>query len=334
MIILFCHFRTPLPKHLILNIKRTINLFPDQKIYLLTDQRPESIKIKNLSVQQYTQSKDWLELESLLQHPKEFRNNFWFTSLSRFIAISEFSKNFNSDILHLESDVIISSDFPFQQLINGKYLFQFPIVNDVLAIASILYLKNFTAAKHLANVVMDTARNDRNTTDMHILRILSQNSEIDFRMLPTFPSNKNVAPNASSKFLMANDKALQFFNGVFDGFDIGRYLFGIDPRNGRGISKIRQLDSSVYLDARKLNFIIDKKRDFPYIYDPITSIKYPIFSLHIHSKNNKLFKIISSKRIIDKAVKNSLKDPSSVFYPKIFASSVFLSLKRRLKRNF
>ena len=333
MIILFCHFRTPLPTHLILNIKRTIGLFPDQNIYLLTDQSRESIKIKNLKVQQYIPSEDWLELESLLKHPKEFRDNFWFTSLSRFIAISEFSEKLNTEILHLESDVIISSDFPFQQLISGRYLFQFPIVNDLLAIASILYIKNFKAAKYLASLVMDTARNDRKTTDMHILRILSQNSNADFRMLPTSPSNKNVTPNAGRKFLMANDKALQFFHGVFDGFDIGRYLFGIDPRNGRGISKIRQPDNSVYLDARKLHFIIDKNRDFPYIYDPITNIKYPIFSLHIHSKNIKLFKIISSKKIIDKAVKNSIKEPASVFYPKIFVRSAFLSLKRRLKRN-
>ena len=331
MIILFCHFRTPLPTHLILNIKRTLNLFPDQNIYLLTDQSLETIKIKNLKVHQYKSSKDWFELESLLKHPKNFRNNFWFTSLSRFIAISEFSRNFDSEILHLESDVIISSDFPFQQFISGEYLFQFPIVNDSLAIASILYIKNFTAAELLANLVMETARIDSNTTDMHILRILSKNFYVNFRMLPTSPSNDYVTPNAGNEFFTANNKALEFFLGVFDGFDIGRYLFGIDPRNGRGISKIRQPDNSVYLDTRKIHFIVDKQRDFPYIYDPITNITYPIFSLHIHSKNKKLFELISSKKIIDKAVRNSTKEPKSIFYPKIFVKSAFLSLNRRLK---
>jgi hypothetical protein len=41
MSIVFAHFYTPLPKHLILNIKRTIKMFPEQQIFLVTDLDPK-----------------------------------------------------------------------------------------------------------------------------------------------------------------------------------------------------------------------------------------------------------------------------------------------------
>jgi hypothetical protein len=334
MIILFCHFRAPIPKHLVLNIQRTISLFPDRKVCLLTDLNSESIQIENLNIEIYKPSKDWIELESLLGHPKKFRNNFWFTSLSRFIAISEFAMEINSEILHLESDVIISKDFPFQKFENCPYSFQFPIVSDSLAIASILYIKNSQAARYLAETVMCTSRRDGKTTDMHILRAISNDPLVKFRLLPSAPSDTDVIVKSDLKFLSLNSEALNFFNGIFDGFDIGRYLFGIDPRNGRGFSKVRYPDNSVYVNARKLIFSMDSKRDFPYIQDSISKIKYPIFSLHIHSKNNKFFKLRTSAKMIEFAVNDSLKDPKSKFYPNIFLRSVLLSIKRRLKDSF
>jgi len=332
MIILFCHFRTPLPKHLYLNIQRTISLFPHIEVHLLTDQNLKSIKIDNLVIDVYSPSKDWFELEALLQHPKEFRNNFWFTSLARFIAISELSRTIRKQILHLESDVIISSDFPFDKFTNLNCSFSFPIVSSSLAISSTLYIKDSISAKYLAELTMKIAREDRNTTDMHVLRELSLDANANFQLLPSALSDRYSPSIVNSDFISMNEIGLSYFNGLFDGFDYGRYLFGVDPRNARGVSKVRQRDNSVYLNVSKVLIVTDDKRDFPYFLDLESNRKLPIFSLHIHSKNSKYFIIGKSEKAIRKAIKDSLKGPAIHVYPIITLKAVIVSLKRKLNR--
>lgn len=333
MIIVFCHFKSPIPKHLKLNIKRTIQLFPHIEVHLLTDLPPQSIRIKKLTIDHYKPSNEWYELETLLTHPKNFRNNFWFTSLSRFIAISEFFDHYQSDVLHIESDVIISADFPFNKISTSDYSYCFPIVSDALAIASTLFIKNSNAAKYLAELVMKTARKTRNTTDMHILRILSMDATVSYLQLPSSPSMVYDKTTVGSKFLKNNEIGVEYFKGLFDGFDIGRYLFGVDPRNGRGISKVREFDDSVYLDMRKIQIITDEHRDFPYVLDIKSKNKFPVFSLHIHSKNKRFF-TSSSGRCIKRAVDKKSNVPGIKLYPAVFFRSILVSLRRRLMEYF
>jgi hypothetical protein len=72
-------------------------------------------------------------------------------------------------------------------------------------------------------------------------------------------------------------------------------------------------------------------RDFPFLSDGKLEIYAPIFSLHIHSKNLKLFEIKSSKKLIKKHVANSKKEPKTIFVFSIFIKSAAMFLKRRLK---
>jgi lipopolysaccharide biosynthesis glycosyltransferase len=302
-------------------------------VHLLTDLSPQSIKIKKLTIDHYKPSSDWYELEKLLTHPKEFRDNFWFTSLSRFIAISEFFDTHQSAILHLESDVIISKDFPFDKIITTDHAYCFPIVSDTLAIASTLFIKNSDAAKYLAKLALKTARTNSDTTDMHILRLLSREATDSYLQLPSSPSVIYDKTRVGTDFLKNNEYGVNYFKGLFDGFDIGRYLFGVDPRNGRGISKIREFDDSVYLDMRKLQITIDKTRDFPYVLDIKSNNLLPVYSLHIHSKNKRFF-TSSSARYIKRAVNNKSNVPSIKIYPAVFVKSFFVALRRRLKKYF
>lgn len=329
MSIVFAHFHSPLPRHLLLNLKRTSELFPDQRIFLLTDTKSVKLKMDNLNVFQISPNKEWIKLENLLAHDRNFRNNFWFTSLARFLAIAEFASSHRDEIFHLESDVIISSDFPFRLFTQAESSFLFPIVSDSRAIASCLYIKNFEAANYLASLAITEAMKNSNTTDMHVLRKLSQLNSENFKMLPTTPSQKSAMPEVNDDFLKENDKMVSYFGGVFDGFDLGRYLFGMDPRNKRGFSTLRDFDSSVYLNVRKLNFSVKDKREFPYILDVEKNEDIPVFALHIHSKNIKLFMPREIHKTIRKAVSESTYGPKRKFYLKTFCNSVKLSILRR-----
>ena len=334
MILVFAHFNSPLPKHLILNLKRTIQLFPQHEIHLVTNLNPASIEINQLKVFGYEPSTIWFELESTLSHDRDFRNNFWFTSLARFLALAEFSQTHNQEMLHIESDVIISQDFPFDDFSEIPSWFSFPVVNNALAIASCLFIKNTEAAEYLSQLTILMAKKDSHVTDMHVLGEISKKDSYFFQLLPTSPSMKNALPSASEAHLESIHKSTQLFKGFFDGFDLGMYLFGNDPRNKRGISFVRRFDTRFYLNVRELSFALNNDRDFPYIYDTFKNTFIPIFTLHIHSKNLKLFNPASSHKVIRKAIIDSKRGPEAKFYPNIFISSLTKAIKRRLKWFF
>jgi len=329
MNLVFAHFGSPLPKHLILNLKRCVMLFPSNQVYLVTDLNPNKNRINKVIIYSFQHTPEWKTLDNTLKHAKAFRNNFWFTSTARFLALADFSNFTKDEFLHIESDVILSEDFPFMKLSKSNHNFLFPVVSDSNAIASCLYIKDSISANYLANFTLIESQKNNLTTDMYILSELSKKVDIKFSPLPTAPSIYYLNTKLNDRFLKMSDVALTDFGGVFDGFDIGRYLFGDDPRNRRGFSVLRDNDSLTYLDIRNLDLVTKSERDFPYIWNQALDSYTPIYSLHIHSKNLKLFKINKSKKTIYKYVSKSKERPKQVFIFKVFLKSAIKAFQTR-----
>lgn len=330
MDIVFAHFSSPIPKHLILNLQRTAALFPQNSVILITDLDLHKNAIKNISVHKYTPTQEWKVLDANLKHSKNFRNNFWLTSTARFLALAEFSVHNKKEFLHVESDVILAEDFPFAKFSTAGSDFIFPIVSETNAIASCLYLKNDKCANYLSSFTITESKKNNLTTDMYILSALSRDISIRFAPLPTAPAEYYSKSNSNGDFLQKSDRYLNHFGGVFDGFDLGRYLFGDDPRNARGFSILRENDSRTYLNVRNLDLVIKPEREFPYIYNSFSDNFIPIYSLHIHSKNLDLFRFKEAKKLIHYYVSRSKKRPLKIFVFSVFFSSLLKSLKRRL----
>jgi hypothetical protein len=330
MNLVFAHFGSPIPKHLLLNLKRAIILFPLHKIFLVTDLDIQDLEIKNVIVYKYVYNSEWWRLQEQLHHSKSFRSNFWFTSTARFLALADFSNFNNDEFLHIESDVIISEDFPFTKLSNSNYDIMFPIVSDSNAIASCLYIRNSDAAKYLADLTLLESQENNLTTDMYILSILSKKDNLKFVPLPTAPSNCYLWTESNTRFLQMSDAAISYFGGVFDGFDIGRYIFGDDPRNRRGFSILRDNDTRTYLDVKNLDLVTKIEREFPYVWENSSDSYIPVFSLHIHSKNLKLFKISKSRQTIHNYVSKSKDEPKKIFIFLVFLNSAVKALKIRI----
>jgi len=326
MNLVFAHFGSPIPKHLLLNLARATVLFPSHQIFLVTDLDVVDLNIRDVVIYKYIYNKEWWQLQHQLHHSKSFRNNFWFTSTARFLALADFSNMNNEEFLHIESDVIISEDFPFTKLSNSNSDIMFPIVSDSNAIASCMYIRNSDAANYLANLALLESQKNNLTTDMYILSILSKDDNLRFAPLPTAPSNCYVRAEPNSRFLQMSDFAISVFGGVFDGFDIGRYLFGDDPRNRRGFSILRDNDTRTYLDVRNLDLVTKNEREFPYISSTSSDSYIPVFSMHIHSKNLKLFKINKSKKIIHNYVSRSKDQPKKIFILSVFLNSAVKAL--------
>jgi hypothetical protein len=333
MQIMFAHFYSRLPRHLVLNLKRTILLFPEHEVFLVTDQETDDLHLSNLQIKKYSPSPEWYKIESILSHPTDFRNNFWFISLARFIAIAEVSKGSTKPILHIESDVILASDFPFDLFSDLDKDFAFPVVSKELAIASCLYFRSGLAAEELARFTMNAVQSNHSTTDMHILRDFANRNYEKVQVLPSAPSQPDAFDNASDEFLNQTKFAIPLFNGIFDGFDIGRYLFGDDPRNDRGFSILRKNDARTYLNASKIELSVTEEREFPFVRNSVEPFILPIYALHIHSKKLNLFRQNRMSKIIKKAVLESKRPSKKIFSLRIFLASALRAIRRRIKRS-
>jgi hypothetical protein len=328
---MFAHFYSRLPRHLLLNLERTVLLFPEHEVILVTDRETRELHIPNLQVLKYSPSLDWKKIEEILSHPKDFRDNFWFISLARFIAIAEVSRGSSKPILHVESDVILAPDFPFDLFLSLEKDFAFPIVSDALAIASCLYLRNGFAATKLARFTIDSVQSNHSTTDMHILRDFVDRYSENVHVLPSTPTQIEALKYASDEFLNQTKIGIKDFNGIFDGFDIGRYLFGDDPRNNRGFSILRKNDLRTYIDVSEIELLITEEREFPCVRNNVQPFILPIYSLHIHSKNLNLFRQNQMMNLITKAVLDSKLPCRRIFSFRIFLASAFRAIKRRIK---
>jgi hypothetical protein len=74
------------------------------------------------------------------------------------------------------------------------------------------------------------------------------------------------------------------FNYIFDGAAIGQYLGGVDPANISG-NTIGFVNETCIIKFNKYSFVWKDKKPFIII----RGKEYPIFNLHIHSKNLKMF---------------------------------------------
>jgi hypothetical protein len=332
MNVVFVHLGASIPQYLLLNIKRSLLLFPNNHIYLITDQVKFYFDSPNFTLVTYFPGKDWTMLDSLLAHDKTFRNNFWVNSTARFFALADFANKFPSPFLHVESDVILSNDFPFSKLLDSKFDVMYPIVSDTNAIASCLYIKNSFVANLLASFSLAEARKNVYTTDMYILRNFASHRDICFTPLSTAPIAAYAKSNLVKDLSNAIEQSILNFGGTFDGFDLGRYLFGDDPRNNRGFSKLRDNDTRTYLNVRNLGLVSTNVRDFPSIVDHDTGQLIPVYSLHIHSKNRKLFETSKQRKIIHKAVKNYKRKIVITFNFRIFLMSCFYAFRRRARK--
>jgi hypothetical protein len=334
MNILFAHFDTPIPKYLENNLIRCKNLFPSHSVILLTNVNYKLKKFNGINIVKYFPSKNWEMVKNNLNHSHEFRKNFWFLSLGRLIAISEFVIANNAEVLHIESDVLISKDFPFEAFSQGDPEILFPQVSESRSIASTLYLRNAKVANELIDFIKVNSTEDSYITDMKVLSKLSKLQAVNFRSLPSIPSNSRSLQNNHNLNLKANEESIKYFKGVFDGAHLGVYLFGDDPRNHRGKSKVRQVITDSFFVPQKIDFVFNLERNFLDIYDPMTNSSIPIYSLHIHVKSAKIFTESYTLSYLKSAVFESSKQAEEQLYFKVYLKSVILSLIRRFKLFF
>lgn len=204
---------------------------------------------------------------------KAFRNGFWTLTSLRFFYIYELMKKLElKNCIHIENDVLIY--YNIDTIINkfdNKYIY-IPFDSYNRNIASIIYIPNHDILRNVLNNY-DITKNDMENFVLIKKKIgLIQN-------LPIFISE--YAKNNEERFVSEN---FNNFNFIFDAAAIGQFLGGIDPRNYSGNS-IGFINETCVIKYNLFNIIWENNNNIRRPYLIINNIKYPIFNLHIHSKN-------------------------------------------------
>lgn len=227
--------------------------------------------IKLINVDDLHDSYNYCNITNL---DKNFRNGFWTLTSLRFFYVYALIKKFDLiDCVHIENDVLLYYNIDIlRDKINDNFIYV-PFDTFNRNIASIMYIPN----SHLFKKILDNYDNTKNDMDNF------KKIKLDTGLIHNLPIFPNIfAISNEEKFVSEN---FETFNFIFDAAAIGQFLGGVDPRNIPG-DTTGFVNETCVIKYNNYRFFWKKDNNNikkPYII--INDINYPIFNLHIHSKN-------------------------------------------------
>jgi hypothetical protein len=280
-IAVFVHLGPKLPKHLLLNLERHVDLFPHIETVLIVDH----VHSENIpeSIQRYffRESKEDIELFEHMEKYSDFkfRNGFWKYTFLRLFALGDFHRSKNDQvILHIESDVILMPNIPWEKFGLIKEI-AWMRVNEINDVAALVYSPSSTETNYFVDSIRRYAFEDPKTTDMFSMIRFVKENENRHTYLPSI-----TADRCRDVFSMRFQQAamVEYFGGYFDPLALGLWYFGQDPKNTYGVSTryIDQTHHEYFAPNAALTFENNKLFDTSGI---------EVFALHVHSKDLALF---------------------------------------------
>ena len=330
-----------IPKYIEDNLKYLKKTFPGFDVYFITDNKSAQERVSKFGIKTWrcpSPSTEWKSLKDIDGVDSQFRDGFWIKTIGRIYALLDFSAAFpDRSIIQIEGDVWLSPHFPFEAFTKIDKPIAFPLERRGVGIMSTLYLQNYQATKMIFDFFDSSIRGEGHLVDMHILGDFAEKNK---NLVKILPSAVNVAEmfndSADEDFRIQISEFEGYFGGLFDASTWGQYLTGLDPRNFLGIKILYHLQIShavnpinsriQLLDNGALEIIID-------------GVRTKLFSMHIHSKDRRIFRNGSEtfirKRLYEKTLKRkyevSPKDLFTSFNLRIFFSFIKIILIKKFK---
>ena len=293
------------------------------------DRNIEDLKIKNLEVKKIDyMDTNWQAIKDNLKHDLNFRNEFWFNSLGRFGALYKYMEmeGINS-LLHIESDVTFFPNFPIETMSKLKDVLAYPLQGDGQGIASVFHVGSRESLSHFLAFCREQVQLNSKSTDMTILYNFFNEFPEKVLILPTLPKLESNDVEIKFRQSVASQN-LDLLGGIIDAISIGQYLFGVDPRNRRGIKKLFWEDPTHWVKPSLFRY--------EFVDNELFAIKdkanIKVFSLHIHSKDSLAFSYKSLSFLLPKQFQNSLNGEKEKIVFKDLLRAIYKSVMRRADR--
>lgn len=318
----YVHLGSDIPIHLKYGLVRHKSLFPDQRVILIADEFVKVEKFVDIEIFSIDSANLQKNLfDSMSKHLDfNFRGGFWKYTLQRFFAISKFHETCpQSNLVHIESDVLVMPEFPWKQFSSLKTLAWLK-VNDNIDVAAIVFLPNSGDSKLLSSEIMRFALENPLINDMEALHQFAKENPLSQVYLPSVTPDTLRRPETLKTREL---NMLEHFEGVFDPLILGLWNFGQDPKNTFGIRRRYVDDVSHHLHPEKAhlkysNGILLDQHDVR------------VYSLHLHSKYLPLFGPNWERTLINGLRQSMKKSNQFSFHPTALVAAI---KGRKLKEN-
>ncbi len=261
-----------------------------------------------------------------LNHNPAFRKGFWIFSLERFFALNSWHlENPSATFLHIESDILIMKNFPWNSF-NGIDKLTWCRFNQHEDVASFVYSPNVQATVLLVEKLKEQISVNNKSTDMSALGAISNQNDVN--ILPRLGFDEERVGTLN----LANSNHTHQFHGVFDEATIGMWLIGQDPRNNFGISKKFRVLTHADVDPSKYIFRYSSKN---VLTASRNGKEVSVYNLHVHSKKLLLFSKYGDLALKVDVLMSKYKFPSFTISPKAFIATTneYFSRNRILSRE-
>lgn len=285
------HLGDSSPSHLESNLSYLNWRFPILKPVLIIDspKLAESLEKTSLNVELYLYCRDSTNFDwSRIGSDLRFRNGFWRYSTERIFALAEWHEaNSGSRLIHIESDILLLPNFPFDEIATLEKM-QWQTVSQDHDVAAVLYSPSSTQTTWLCQAMTEFLEKDPGLNDMTLLSQIRRNNPGSVGTLPSW-SDEWGQPKLSDVHEVR--RLMKPVNsetpGVIDGSTIGVWLTGQDLRNNQGRLIVHRDFPNSETDTSLLDFQINSEMLFG---SRNGGNLVPIYCLHIHSKNVALFR--------------------------------------------
>lgn len=304
MNIVFAYFGKSAPDYLIKNLNLHAMRFREHQVWFLTNSEmwisgdlDKGVKV--FHIDKYQKSDAMIEIFGHISAEKiSFRNGYWQLTILRILAVQDFQEKFQEPLIHVEGDVLLMPNFPFEKL-KSVELVSYPLVNRGYGCASTLYSPSNRELSLLRDFFQKEIQTNNSLTDMDLLGMYQESHPERVFCLPSAPRD----PDAFNDWVSGHEKDLlsngfEFFGGLFDGMTIGQFLLGEDPMNHFGRRPIYRSQSHHSYAPSRSTFGWEESG--PYI--KFRDCRFNIYSLHVHSKDLRVFDKTSGMDLVRKRV--------------------------------
>ena len=330
MILAVVYLGNKLPKYVLKNLEYMRTTFRDEEIYFISNSAHSIAKANKIGVNTWLApdpDEQWKNVRNGLTHPVDFRDGFWFKTLARIFVLNSFLQlHPDTQCLQIEADVFLFSNFPLSFFRHLDAEIAFPMESNQMGIASLLFLSDHKTSQKLTAWALKEISINKKVTDMSLLGQVSHSDLLRFLPLRTLPIElKNALNQTGDEELFCHNNSS--ISGVFDGITVGQYLLGVDPRNSRGVLKLYKKQVTHAINPEKLNLELDDQAN---LFLKGESQNFQVYNLHNHSKDLKLFKESSRKRLLRKRIISSRHGEQQELIPQIFIISAINAFRRRV----
>jgi len=301
--LVYVHFGRNLPSHLADSIAQVRSFNAEAPLFLVAErtalsslQAVRKFRVTEVALEDLGLSEQWKRFRRTSRLEHRFRDGFWTYTTERFFALERTMRALGlRNVIHIENDVMIY--FEIAKMVTRLALLYPNLAstfdNDERCIPGLLYAAHADALSGLLEHinVEGAAKSSRLVNDMTLLagyRRLHGSACIG--TLPIVPPEYPAQLGSSSGHVP--QRPADYFNnftalrGLFDAAALGQYLGGIDPRNASGSSTVGFINESCVFNPSlcRIDFERDRRgRRYPTI--SAGGPSWPVYNLHVHSKN-------------------------------------------------